>query len=313
MKTLRYLLISLRPAQWLKNLVLFAALILGGGLFDSKALGKAAQAAIIFCGVSAAMYLINDVVDAPKDRSHPTKRLRPIASRKISPRLAIVTALLLLATSLPFSLQLGQYFFVLTATYILLQLAYSFHLRNIIILDALTVATGFTIRVFAGAVAIPTSISSWLILTTIGLSLLLAFGKRRGEKTLLATASSPLDQALNIPTRGTLRHYPEALLDTMLSTSASLTILAYALFTFHTSPTYTSLLLVNILPPNLITPKWMMLTIPVVIYGISRYLYIIYEKMEGEAPEKTLLTDKPLALTVLLWILLILVFVYGLG
>jgi hypothetical protein len=148
------------------------------------------------------------------------------------------------------------------------------------------------------------SISSWLILTTIGLSLLLAFGKRRSEKTILD------EHHIGERTRATLRHYPDTLLDSMISMSASFCIMAYSLYTFQTSPVLKGTAISQILPSILKTPKWMMLTIPLVIYGVARYLYIIYEKKAGESPERVLLSDKPILATVLLWGLSIFLIVY---
>jgi 4-hydroxybenzoate polyprenyltransferase len=185
-------------------------------------------------------------------------------------------------------------------TYLIIQFIYSILLRNIIILDSLTVASGFVLRVIAGAVITNISVSSWLILTTIGLSLLLAFGKRRSEKTLLQ------EKEVKGDTRKTLKHYPDTLLDAMITMSATFCIVSYALFTFMVSPEYPILQMKSYLPSIISSPKWLMLTIPLVIYGVARYLYVIYEKKQGESPERVLLSDKPLLLTVMLWGLFIL-------
>ena len=178
--------------------------------------------------------------------------------------------------------------------YALLQFTYSVFLRNIIIIDALAIALGFIFRVFAGALAVPISISSWLILSTIGLSLLMAFGKRRSERTLLASRDG------SFMTRQSLRGYPAALLDSTISTFAAFAILSYSLFTFQISPTVE--IFPGVLPSILARPKWMMLTIPIVIYGVARYLYVIYEKGEAESPDKVLLSDHPLLVAVVFWI-----------
>ena len=223
-----------RPRQWLKNLSLYAAILFGGNFFDGRAFVTVTQAVLIFCGISSAIYIVNDVVDAPRDRAHPFKKARPIAAGKLSIRKAIFTAILLLSIFLYLASQIGKYFLWLVILYIILQLTYSLLLRNIIIIDALTVATGFILRVIAGSVAVLTSISSWLILATIGISMLLAFGKRRSERTLLADQPAR-EQATKIPTRLTLAHYPDNLLDSMISMSASFVIITYALFTFQIS------------------------------------------------------------------------------
>ena len=300
---------TLRPRQWLKNLSVFAAPVFIGRLMDPSIFKTTVQAFVVFCAISSAGYIINDIVDAPKDRMHPIKKNRPIASGKLSELLAWQIAIMLIIGTTIFAFfTIGRYFTLAILAYISLQLLYSFYLRNVIILDALTVATLFIFRVFAGGFAAEISVSSWLILATIGLSLLLAFGKRRSEKTLL-------EQHINtdterIETRQTLQHYPDHLLDSMISTSASFCIITYSLFTFQISPENLSDTLMEILPSILRNPKFMMLTIPVVIYGVARYLYVIYEKKEGESPERVLLSDKPLLATVCLWGFMILTIIY---
>lgn len=302
-----YLLKALRPRQWLKNLSLYAALFFWGTLFNPEPFLLASQAFLIFCLLSSAMYLVNDLVDAAKDRLHPLKKTRPIAAGKISPRLAQATALLLMLTGLYWAYLLDKYFFFISVTFVLLQLSYSFYLKRLIIIDALTVASAFILRFYAGSIAIHVSLSSWLILTTIGVALLLAFGKRRSERTLLAAYHLPTE------TRETLKHYPDTLLDAMISTSASFAIIAYSLFTFQVSPKAYVPFLAFILPPSLARPKWMMLTILLAIYGVARYLYIIYEKKEGESPERVLFSDKPLLAAAAVWFLSVLTIIYGLG
>lgn len=299
-----------RPRQWLKNLSLYAAIVFGGNLFKAEALLDVTFAFFIFCGISSSVYIINDIVDAARDRAHPFKKIRPIASGKLSPAKALLTSLVLMSLFLFLSTKISVHFFWIVALYVALQVSYSLLLRNIIIIDALTVAAGFILRVIAGSVAVLTSISSWLILATIGISMLLAFGKRRSEKTLLATESAR-EQTLKIPTRLTLAHYPDNLLDSMISMSASLVIMTYALFTFQISTLRSPKFFTYLLPPTLAQPKWMMLSIPLVIYGVARYLYVIYEKKGGESPERILLSDKPLLATVILWFLLVLGIIYS--
>jgi len=298
---------SVRPRQWLKNLSLFAAPIFNGYIFDTDILWLEIKAFIVFCMLSSAAYLINDIVDAPKDRLHPAKKNRPIASGKLPVKLAKILAATLYLSGLLYAyLCIGHFFTSAAVAFIVLQFAYSLHFRNVIILDALIVASAFILRVFAGAFAVQISISSWLILATIGLSLLLAFGKRRSEKTLL----SNITEEIKPDTRKTLRKYPDTLLDSMISMAASFCIISYSLFTFQVSPQRAVSILDPILPSILKTPKWMMLTIPIVIYGVARYLYVIYEKKEGESPARVLLSDKPLLTTVLIWGLSILGIIY---
>ncbi len=299
-----YLLKSLRPRQWLKNLSLYAGVIFGGGLFNYGQLLIATEAFLVFCGLSSALYLINDVNDAPKDRNHYFKKFRPIASGKLSYRQAIFSALVILGASLWLASRLNRFFFLAAIFFIILQISYTFIWKNYIIIDALAVSGAFIIRFYAGALAISSSLSSWLVLTTIGASLLLAFGKRRCERTLQESAGTGI-------TRESLRHYPQSLLDSMISMSSALTIITYSLLTFQISPTQISSSILNLLPPILARPKWMMLTIPMVIYIVGRYLYVIYEKKEGESPERVLLSDRPLLLTFLLWSAAVVVVLYG--
>ncbi len=295
-----------RPRQWLKNLSVFAAPVFSGMLFQNDIFFTAIYCFIGFSAISSGAYFINDITDVEKDWKHPVKKNRPIASGKLSIRLAWFIAVGLVLFSLFFSYYLIGTFFTLTLiAYIIIQLLYSFYFRNVIILDSLVVATGFVLRVFAGGFGTNTSISSWLALTTIGLSLLLAFGKRRSEKTLLHKFSDRKPD-----TRETLRYYPDTLLDSMISMSASLCILTYSLFTFQISPQGVGGTLSTLLPSVLSSPKWMMLTIPLVIYGVARYLYVIYEREEGESPERVLLSDRPLLGTVVLWGTIIMGIIY---
>lgn len=266
------------------------------------------KAFFAFCAISSGAYFINDIVDAPKDRQHPIKKNRPIASGKVSETLAWVIAFLLILGAIGYSaFYIGTFFSLSIMIYILIQISYSYYFRNVIIMDSLVVATGFVIRVFAGGFASNTSISSWLALTTIGISLLLAFGKRRSEKTLVSKFLGSVEKT---KTRRTLRQYPDNLLDSMISMAATYTIITYSLFTFQISPQYAGGALALLLPSILKSPKWMMLTIPFVIYGVARYLYVIYEKQEGESPERVLLSDKPLLYAVTLWGLVVFLIIY---
>jgi 4-hydroxybenzoate polyprenyltransferase len=301
------LLRTARPRQWLKNLSLFAPLAFSGQLFVGDKLATTFQAFLAFCALSSVVYFVNDIIDAPKDRKHPIKFNRPIASGKLSPHAAKVVAAILFISSIVYALLfVGTFFTYSMLFYILIQLAYSLHFRNVIILDSLVVGSGFVIRVFAGGLASNTSISSWLALTTIGISLLLAFGKRRSEKTILNKFSVDGKEE----TRKTLKHYPDSLLDSMISTSAAYTIITYSLFVFQISPQVVGAGWGSFLPSILRSPKWMMLTIPLVIYGVARYLYVIYEKGEGESPERVLLSDKALLSTVVLWGVSVMVMIY---
>lgn len=305
-QTAVFILRSIRPRQWLKNLSLYAPLVFWGELFRPEGFLKTTKAALLFCVVSSAVYLINDVIDAERDRQHPFKKNRPIAAKKLSSRLALFVAAALLTFGLAGAFFLESYFFFPVLAYFLLQLFYSLWLRDVIILDALAIALGFILRVFAGAWVLPVPLSSWLVLSTIGLALLLAFGKRRSERTILAA------EGVSARTRKTLEHYPDTLLDATISMSAAYAVLSYSLFAFQTSPLPATPLLETFLPGTIAQPKLMMLTIPLVIYAIARYLYVIYEKEEGESPGKVLLSDYPLLASVFLWGLSVITIIYWL-
>lgn len=291
----------------MKNFSLFAAPLFAGVLFKQSVIINTTQAFIAFSAMSSAAYFINDIIDAPKDRLHPIKKNRPIASGKLSEKIAWIVAFGLVFGSIIYSVSfIGTFFTFAIITYILIQIVYTLYIKNIIILDSLTIATLFVIRVFAGGFASETSVSSWMTLAVIGLSLLLAFGKRRSEKTLLAKYLGKETGE----TRETLKHYPDNLLDSMISMSATYSIITYSLFVFYISPEIFSRTLVPFLPSILSSPKWMMLSIPIVIYGVGRYLYVIYEKKEGESPARVLLSDAPLLLSVILWVSFILLVLY---
>jgi 4-hydroxybenzoate polyprenyltransferase len=310
--TFYQILRTARPRQWLKNLSLFAAPIFSGKFFEPQTFLLASEAFIAFCALSSGTYFVNDIIDAAKDRQHPIKKNRPIASGKLSEPLAWIVAFILIIGSILFAnFYIGRFFTLSLIAYVLIQISYSLYFRNVIILDSLVVASGFVLRVFAGALASTASLSSWLALTTIGVSLLLAFGKRRSEKTILAKFAGNTEET---KTRATLRHYPDALLDSMISMSAAYTIISYSIFAFQTSPRGTAHAISSLLPSILSNPKWMMLTIPIVIYGVARYLYVIYEKGEAESPERVLLSDFPLFFSVLIWgigVFSIIYFVHG--
>lgn len=289
-----------RPRQWLKNLALIAPALILDNILDIKTLTSLLDGFIAFCLMSSGAYFINDIIDSPKDRLHPIKKNRPIASGKIKIFFAWIIALIFIGSSLLYSIVFnGNFFTIILIIYILIQLLYSTFLRNIIILDSLTVASGFVLRVIAGGIVAEIAISSWLILTTIALSLLLAFGKRRSEKTLLS------ETKVTSETRATLKNYPDNLLDSMITMSATFCIVTYSFFTFQVSPEMSLGRLRGLLPSSIDSPKWLMLTIPIVIYGIARYLYVIYEKKQGESPERVLLSDKPLFLTVFSWVMIV--------
>lgn len=302
----------LRPRQWIKNLILFAAVTFDGSLFDVFLLQKVIIAFIVFCGLSSAIYIINDIFDVKKDKLHPFKRFRPLAKGDLSITYAIILSIAITVVSLWISSTINPAFFMIGIIYLALQLSYSMLLKHIAIIDILAIAAGYILRVYAGEFASGSHISVWLLLTTIAISLFIAIGKRRSELTLISQYSE--EQKASI--RKSLSHYSERLLDVYASIFATSTFISYSLFTFLENPTGFKLSLDILLPdflPASFQRKWLMITIIPVVYGLMRYLQDIYEKHEGESPEKVLLSDIPLLSTVIIWIVLVISIIYLIG
>ncbi len=311
-KTLYNLLRLIRPRQWTKNIAVFAAITFTGQLFDFISLEKVMMAFIVFCMLSSAIYIVNDILDREKDRLHPFKKFRPLARGDISLSVAIATALILTFFSFALGFFITPAFFISIFVYLVLQISYSFFLKHIAVIDILALAAGYILRVYAGEFATGYHISVWLLLTTIALSLFLAIGKRRSELTLLSKFS-PAEIKY---TRKTLSHYSERLLDVYASIFATSTFIFYSLFTFLENPSGVRISLDILMPeflPSFFQRKWLMITIIPVVYGLMRYLQDIYEKHEGESPEKVLLHDVPLLSTVVIWILLVASIIYIIG
>lgn len=307
---LYYLVRSMRPRQWSKNLVVFAAIVFAGQLFIPDKFLLVVATFIIFNFMASGVYLINDVIDIKRDQVHYFKKNRPIAKGLLSPSLAIKIALIFISASLLAGYLINNYLFLMLAIFLGVQVLYTYYLKHIPLLDILSIATTFMIRIFAGFLVVAntppiTTLSSWLILTTIMVSLFLAIAKRRLE---LAQMSSKIAAEH----RDALTHYPTVLLDGMTFMMATATILTYSLFTFN-EPERNRTFVTSLLPQALSTPKLLMVTIPLVIYGIFRYLYLIYAKKEGESPERTLLEDLPILTTALLWTSSVLGVVYVLN
>lgn len=299
----------LRPRQWIKNFAIFAALIFSGDLFYAPTLQKAILGFVIFCATSSAIYVINDIFDREKDRLHPFKKLRPLANNDVSVKTAYIIAFVLIVFSLIFSASVSTGFFLITLVFLMLHIAYSAFLKHIEIIDILTLAGGYILRVYAGEVVTGYHISAWLLLTTIALALFLAIGKRRSELTLLGKESL---EKISI-TRKTLSHYTEKLLDVYLSIFATSAFVFYSLFTFLENP-QGSQVPIDSIPADILgtylQKKWLMITIIPVVYGIMRYLQRIYEKHEGESPERVLFSDRALLTSVVIWGLLVVFIIY---
>lgn len=311
-KLLYNILRLLRPRQWIKNLALFAAVTFTGELFNPQATIPVIVGFFVFCGVSSATYILNDILDVKNDRLHPFKKYRPIANGDISVPLALAIASVLIIVSLFVALFINFTFFLLVIIYLILQASYSTILKTITVIDILAIAAGYILRVYGGEFASGYHISVWLLLTTISISLFLAIGKRRSELTLLAASPGANIAA----TRKTLSHYSERLLDVYASIFATSTFISYALFTFLENPGGINFSIGQIILPSaplFLQKKWLMLTIIPVVYGLMRYLQDIYEKNEGESPEKVLFSDKPLLITIGLWIFMVIFIIYFLG
>jgi hypothetical protein len=313
-QTLYQLFREIRPRQWVKNLTLFAAAFFTGKFLDLPILWTSFIAFIVFCLVSSSLYIVNDLVDLEKDRLHPFKKNRPLASGKLNPKVAKVFLFIAVSIAFAIATQISWPFFLLVLVFFLMQLAYSFYLKNITLLDILTIASGFILRVFAGEVATGYHIDIWLFLTVVSAALFIATGKRRSELTLL----SGWQGTIPARTRATLSRYSERMLDVYISMFANSTWLTYAFYTFLRQPPILRQRIGDLfdqynLAVLLQERKWLMITVPLVIYGIMRYLQLIYEKNEGESPEKVLLSDRPLIFAITLCGLIVFGVIYIIG
>ncbi len=284
------LLISLRPEQWTKNLVVFAGVLFGLRLFDPGDVARAVAACAIFCALSGVVYLVNDILDAEADRRHPLKRHRPIASGALRPGLAVTAAGMLAAAALALAFWLDREFGIVSVAYLALQTAYSGPLKHIVIIDVLAIATGFVLRAVAGAVVIDVPISHWLLVCTILLALFLALSKRRHELVLLADGASEH--------RPILGEYSPYLLDQMIGVVTASTLIAYTFYCI--SPETVEKFGTDL----------MGLTVPFALYGIFRYLYLVHRREGGGSPSQMLLTDRPLLVCVALWAVAVVVILY---
>jgi 4-hydroxybenzoate polyprenyltransferase len=280
---------TMRPKQWTKNVFVWAALIFDRKLFVLGPFLRTLTAFILFCLISSAVYIINDLVDMPKDRLHPEKRSRPLASGALNPKVAIAGAVVIILGCLPVSLSINWQFTAILYGYLLMMIAYSFWLKNVVIVDVFTIAMGFVLRVAAGvAVVSAARFSPWLYVCMTLLALFLGLGKRRQEIVLMNENGST--------TRRILAEYNLRFVDEMLAVVSASTVMAYATYTFSAPD----------LPPN----HLMMLTIPFVLYAIFRYLYLIHVKGETDPPDVVVLKDRALQIDVMLFALVVFVVFY---
>ena len=288
--TVANLIISLRPDQWTKNLIVFAALIFAVKLLDPAALALASAAFLIFCVLSGCVYLINDVSDREADRQHPLKRLRPIASGALGAGTALAWAIGLSAGALAAAYALRPLFALAAAAYLALFVLYTRTLKHVVILDVMSIAIGFVLRAVAGGLVIGVPVSDWLLVCTILLALFLGLAKRRHEITMLADGASGH--------RRILEEYDPYLLDQMIAIVAAATLVVYIIYCAspETAERFGTRLLV--------------LTTPFPIYGIFRYLYLVHRKHGGGSPSDLLLRDRPLLGCVALWGIAVVLIIY---
>jgi len=284
------LLVSLRPDQWTKNLFVFAGLLFGQRLVDGSALTAAVGAFAVFCALSSAMYLVNDVLDRQEDRQHPIKSLRPIAAGIIAPGLALGAAVVLSLIGITGAFWLGRDLGFVALGFLLLLGLYSQTLKHIVIVDVLAIASGFVLRAVAGAVAVAVPISQWLLICTLLLALFLGFAKRRHELVLLGDGAAGHRRAL--------AEYSPQLLDQLIAIVAAATVVSYAFYTVEPATVAR------------FQTDWLTLTLPFPVYGIFRYLYLVHLREGGGSPTELLLSDRPLLACVALWAVSVGIIIY---
>lgn len=275
----------LRPKQWIKNLFILAALLFSKNIGKPAYILAALYAFLCFCITASSVYIFNDILDIEKDRSHPRKSKRPLPEGVISKGEAQILLTFMLPAAVAFSFMLNYSFGLIVALYLLNNLLYTLYVKNLVILDVMSIAAGFILRVAGGAVAIGVAISPWLILCTFLLALFLGFSKRRNELQVLKENAESY--------RMILEHYSLEFIDNMLSIVTASILISYSLYTFFASE-----------------DKYSMVTILFVLYGIFRYQYIIYNKQLGESPEEIVLSDGPLLINILLWVLTSILILY---
>lgn len=291
---------ALRVNQWVKNFIVYTAIVFSGHLFELDLFVKTTYAFFIFCLLSSTSYILNDIIDYPYDKKHPVKKNRPIASGKVSIPQATFLVFLLTLVSLMLALLFNIELFLLSFLFLLLHFFYSLRLKQYPVLDIFSISFSFILRTLGGEVVTEFHVPIWLILTIFFLSLFMATVKRHAE----LVAQQGRD------TRIVLYRYKEHLLQFMTTTFATSTIIAYALYTYLIvdQPQFETFF--TQIFPNFEGRKWLMVSIPFVVYGIARYAQLLYEKEEGERPEKIITTDKPLILTMVAWAVVVVVLIY---
>jgi 4-hydroxybenzoate polyprenyltransferase len=281
---------TMRPQQWTKNAVVYAALVFDGKLFRPDLFVQTTVIALCFCLLSSSVYILNDLVDIEKDRQHPEKRLRALPNGDLNPRFALTASILMAALSLSVGLWISVWAGLVLVVYLAQNIAYSFWLKNLVIIDVMVLSLGFLLRVIAGVVIVDVErFSPWLYVCVTLLALFLSLGKRRQELVLLA------GDAQNH--RTALEHYTLSLLDQLIVMVTTSALIAYTLYTFEA-------------PTALASDGRMLLTVPFVFYFLARYLYLIHVRKLGGAPDELLLEDKPLLINTVLWMVSVVVLIY---
>ena len=289
--TLGYIVASMRLQQWIKNLFIFAALVFSANLFNAGDIILTVEGFFIFCLTASGVYLFNDVVDIERDKLHPIKSKRALPSGKLSKQAAISASAFLLLVGFITAYGLKAEFGIILLSYIVINVLYTYQLKRVVILDVMTIAAGFVLRVVAGAVLINVPTSEWLIICMILLSLFLGFSKRRHEIKILENSANTH--------RSVLQHYSPYFLDQMIGIVTATTVMSYALYTISEETV------------NKFGTKHLIYTVPFVLYGIFRYLYLVHKKDEGGDPTRLVVTDIPLLCNIILWIITVSIIIYG--
>lgn len=301
-KRLYYIFKAMRPTQWIKNSVVYIAIIFNGKLFNPQLFWYSTYAFIIFCLISSASYIFNDIVDAPLDRKHPSKKKRPIASGKLGLQDATFALFLLIIVTITAALFLRISLGIMVLAFFLLHVFYSLHLKKQVLFDIFAISASFIIRLFAGEVVSGYHVPIWLWLTVFFFSLFIASVKRHSESI-----------NRGILTRSVLKNYTSQMLQFLVTTFAAMTIIAYSFYAFLEDPPHIRTKLTELIEPFFKaaeTRKWFMLTVPFAVFAVTRYAQLLYEYKEGEEPEKVITKDKVLVGTILVWGIILIGLIY---
>lgn len=287
------LLRTMRPSQWVKNLFVLAPLVFAESLLDPRLLVRTGTAFVVFCALSSAVYLLNDLFDRERDRLHPLKRHRPLAAGTLTPRLALTALAVLVLAALAGALWLGTPTLLVSAAYLAINLGYSAGLKSVVLLDAMAVSSGYVLRVLVGGFAAEVPVSTWLLLCTTFLALFLTFSKRRHELVLLQERAAEQ--------RAVLSQYSPEFLDQLINVVTASSLMSYALWAGAEETT------------ERFGSHALLFTLPFVLFGIFRYLYLMYRTTAPENPTEAMLRDAPFLANLALWAAAVLAILYGTG